>query len=150
MAEPADRKVLPVPPAPQGHYVPVVVHGGIAYTAGMTPRVDGRLAVRGLVGADLTVTEARVAAGLAAGNAVAAVAESVGGLDRVRRCLRMTVYVACRPDFTHHSAVADGASEVLQDWLGERAAVARSAVGVSSLPSGAPVEVELTVAVTTD
>ncbi|WP_346534309.1 RidA family protein [Micromonospora sp. DPT] len=150
MAEPAARGTLPAPPAPQGHYVPVVVHAGAAYTAGMTPRVDGRLAVRGLVGADLTVAEARAAAGLAAGNAVAAVAEAVGGLDRVRRCLRMTVYVACRPDFTQHSAVADGASEVLRDWLGERGAVARSAVGVASLPSGAPVEVELTVAVTGD
>lgn len=150
MAEPAARGALPAPPAPQGHYVPVVVHAGTAYTAGMTPRVDGRLAVRGLAGADLTVAEARAAAGLAAGNAVAAVAAAVGGLDRVRRCLRMTVYVACRPDFTQHSAVADGASEMLRDWLGDRGAVTRSAVGVASLPSGAPVEVELTVAVTAD
>ncbi|MGW5669001.1 RidA family protein [Micromonospora sp. NPDC003776] len=150
MAEPTGRGSLPAPPAPQGHYVPVVVHAGIAYTAGMTPRVDGQLAVCGVVGADLTVVQARAAAGLAASNAVAAVAEAVGGLDRVRRCLRMTVYVACRPDFTQHSMVADGASEVLRDWLGERGAVARSAVGVSSLPSGAPVEVELTVAVAAD
>ncbi|MBM0257995.1 RidA family protein [Micromonospora sp. 4G55] len=150
MAEPAARGTLPAPSAPQGHYVPVVVHAGTAYTAGMTPRVDGRLAVRGLVGGGSDRGRARAAAGLAAGNAVAAVAEAVGGLDRVRRCLRMTVYVACRPDFTQHSAVADGASEVLRDWLGERGAVARSAVGVASLPSGAPVEVELTVAVTGD
>ncbi|QGN49183.1 RidA family protein [Micromonospora sp. WMMD558] len=148
MADPAGRGALAAPPAPQGHYVPAVVHAGTAYAAGMTPRVDGRLVARGLVGVDLTVAEARAAAGLAAGNALAAVAQAVGGLEQVRRCLRMTVYVACRPGFTQHTAVADGASEVLRDWLGDRGAVARSAVGVASLPSDAPVEVELTVAVT--
>jgi enamine deaminase RidA (YjgF/YER057c/UK114 family) len=147
VAESAGPMNLPSPPAPQGHYLPVVVHGGIAYLAGMTPRVNGQLTARGVVGADLTVDEARVAAGVAARNAIAAVADCVGGLDRVQRCLRMTVYVACHPDFAQHSAVADGASETLRDWLGERGAVARSAVGVASLPSGAPVEVELTLAV---
>jgi enamine deaminase RidA (YjgF/YER057c/UK114 family) len=44
--------------------------------------------------------------------------------------------------------VADGASAVLRERLGERGAVARSAVGVRTLPSGAPVEVELVAAVT--
>jgi enamine deaminase RidA (YjgF/YER057c/UK114 family) len=148
VAEPTGRGSLPAPPVPQGHYVPVVVHAGTAYAAGMTPRVNGHLRVRGVVGVDLTVDEACIAAGLAATNAIAAVADAVGGLDRVQRCLRMTVYVACQPDFVQHSAVADGASKVLRDWLGERGTVVRSAVGVVSLPSGAPVEVELTVAVT--
>lgn len=140
---------LPPPPVPQGHYVPVVLHAGIAYVAGMTPRVNGELVNRGSVGRDLSVSDARDAAAVAASNAIAAVADAIGGLDRVQRCLRMTVYVSCGADFIEHSKVADGASEVLRDWLGERGAVARSAVGVASLPSGAPVEIELTVAVAT-
>ncbi|MGH8961362.1 MAG: RidA family protein [Jatrophihabitantaceae bacterium] len=142
MVEPAWPNV----PPPQGQYVPAVVHGGIAVSAGMTPRVDGRLTVVGTVGTDVSVPDAFAAAGLAAANALGAIAQAVGGLPNVARCLRMTVYIACRADFTEHSAVADGASAELRRRLGDRGAVARSAIGVASLPSGAPVEVELMVA----
>lgn len=138
---------LPARPTPQGDYVPAVVHNGLAVSAGMTPRVAGTLAVKGLVGADVGVAEAREAAGIAAANAVSAIADATGGVERIERCMRMTVYVACVPDFTDQSAVADGASAALTRLLGERGRAARSAIGVAALPSGAPVEVELTVAV---
>lgn len=108
----------------------------------MTPRAGGELAVRGIVGANLTVGRARVAAGLAAANALAAAASAAGGLDRLGACLKLTVYIACTAGFTEHSAVADGASEALLRLFGDGAA-ARTAIGVASLPSGAPVEVEL-------
>jgi enamine deaminase RidA (YjgF/YER057c/UK114 family) len=132
---------------PQGAYVPAVVHGGLAWTAGMTPRRYGELVVQGIVGRDLDIAEAREAAAIAADNAVTALAEAVGlpGIDRV---VKMTVFIAAVDGFTAHSAVADGASKVLRERLGERGAVARSAVGVRTLPSGAPVEVELVAAVT--
>jgi enamine deaminase RidA (YjgF/YER057c/UK114 family) len=126
--------------------VPVVVHGGLAYTAGMTPRRYGELVVTGIVGRDLDVASAREAAVIAAGNAVTAVVEAVG-LAGIVRCLKMTVFIAAADSFTAHSAVADGASLALRERLGDRGVVARSAVGVRTLPSGAPVEVELIVAV---
>lgn len=131
---------------PQGAYVPAVVHDGLAWTAGMTPRRHGELLVAGVVGRDLDLAAAREAAGVAAGNAVTALVEAVG-LAGIVRALKMTVFVAAVDGFTAHSAVADGASAVLRERLGERGAVARSAVGVRSLPSGAPVEVELVAAV---
>lgn len=106
--------------------------------------------MRGCVGRDVDARTARRAAALAASNALLAVAEAAGGLDRIARCLRMTVYLCCSGDFTGHSAVADGASETLRAWLGERGSVARTAVGVAALPSGAPVEVDLTVALVRD
>lgn len=126
---------------PQGRYVAAVVHDGIAYSAGMTPRIDGVLVVTGRVGAEVSLDAAREAAALAARNALAAVAD--GG--HVLRCLRMTVYIAAVEGFTEHSRVADAASDALAAVLG-RAELARSAVGVAGLPGGAPVEVELTVA----
>ncbi len=129
--------------------MPAVVHGGLAFSAGMTPRAGGTLRVRGRVGAEVGAATARRAAALAAANALLAVAEAAGGLDRIARCLRLTVYLACSDDFTGHTAVADGASETLRAWLGERGAAARTAVGVRTLPSGAPVEVDLTAALTT-
>lgn len=134
---------LPIPPAPRGEYVPAVVMNGIAYSAGMTPRVAGELSVRGAVGDEVSLDAARDAAGIAAANALAAVAAAAGGLGRIARLLRVTVYVACKADFVDHSAVADGASMALHDHLGGAAAAARTAIGVQCLPSGAPVEVEL-------
>lgn len=139
---------LPKVPAPQGSYVPAVAGGGIVVSAGMTPRVDGELVARGVVGRDLTIEQAASAAGVAALNALAAVADTAGGLDHVGRCLRMTVFVACTPGFTAHSAVADGATAALADHLDDARLPARSAIGVLALPSGAPVEVELTATVT--
>ncbi|TNC23432.1 RidA family protein [Amycolatopsis alkalitolerans] len=141
--KPAEPATVP----PQGDYVPAIIHNGLAFSAGMTPRVGGRLAVRGVIGADLGEEEARRAAGMAASNALRAIAEAAGGLDAIERCLRMTVYLACVPGFTAHSRVADGASVALRAWLGDRGQAVRSAIGVRSLPSGAPVEVELTAAV---
>lgn len=148
MSEPTSAETqLPAVPTPQGDYVPAVAHGGLVVTAGMTPRVDGRLTTTGLVGQDLDVPTARAAAGIAARNALAAVAWAAGGLDRVERCLRMSVFVACADGFTELSAVADGATAAIAEHLGHRRLPARTAIGVRALPSGAPVEVELTAAV---
>lgn len=138
---------FPAVPRPQGAYIPAVAErlraGDLLITsAGMTPRVDGRLTATGLVGRDLDVTRARTAAAVAARNAVAAV--TVGDPGCVRRWLRMTVYVACTDDFTDLSAVADGASAVLDELTPGLGRPARSAIGVRALPGGAPVEVELT------
>lgn len=138
---------LPPPPRPRGDYVPAVLVDGIAYSAGMTPRRNGELVTRGTVGADVSIEDAVTAAGLAAVNALSAVAAVAGGLDRVRRCVRMTVYVTCSDDFRALSAVADGASAALARHVDAAALPARSAVGVRRLPDGAPVEVELTAAV---
>ncbi|MBB5164869.1 RidA family protein [Mycobacterium sp. AZCC_0083] len=131
-----------LPPAPQGDYATAVVHAGIAYSAGMTPRRDGRLTVTGVVGSTVSVAQAWAAARLAAANAVAAVRAALPG-DATVRCLRMSVYVACAPEFHDLSTVADGASDAIVTILGPQALPARSAIGVQSLPSGAPVEVEL-------
>ena len=143
---------LPTPPRPQGGYVPAVVHqapgvpGGVVMTAGMTPRIDGTLQHRGQVGRDLDLTTAQAAASIAVGNALAAAVTSLGPDRRFDRVLRLVVYVNAGPDFEQHTAVADGASARLRELLGEAGDAARAAVGVTSLPGGACVEVELTCA----
>ncbi|MHC9296832.1 RidA family protein [Mycobacterium sp. LTG2003] len=133
-------------PAPQGDYVPAVRYDGVVYTAGMTPRRDGRLILSGVVGATVTAEQARAAAGVAADNALSAVRSQAAPDVRIR-CLRMTVYIACAPTFHDLSAVADGASAAIRDALGEAALPARAAIGVQSLPSGAPVEIDLIAAI---
>lgn len=132
-------------PPPQGDYVPAVLHHGLIHTAGMTPRRDGVLLCTGIVGDTLSIDEARAAAAHAARNALAAARSVVPPGGRLRP-LKMTVFIACIPAFTRLSAVADAASGVLEAELGAAARPARSAIGVAALPSGAPVEVELTAA----
>jgi enamine deaminase RidA (YjgF/YER057c/UK114 family) len=124
-----------------------VVEHGLVVTAGMTPRVDGSLLHRGQVGIDVSLQEAREAAAVAVGNALAAAVAALGPGERLGRALRMTVYVNAAPDFTAHPAVADGASARLSELLGDRGVAARSAVGVTSLPGGACVELDLTLSV---
>lgn len=138
------RDQLPAPPRAQGSYVPAVVEAGIVVTAGMTPRVDGELAHTGRVGVEVSLEDAQAAASIALGNALSAALAALGDDRRLERILRLTVYVACGPDFTAQTAVADGASARLQDLLGDRGRASRSAVGVASLPGGACVELELT------
>jgi enamine deaminase RidA (YjgF/YER057c/UK114 family) len=134
-------------PRAQGAYATVVVHGGLAMTAGMTPRVAGQLWRRGVVGDTVTVEDAQECMRIATGNGLDVLADRLGGLDAIEACLRMTVYLACAPDFVDHSRLADAGSAVLRERLGDRGTPVRSAVGVATLPGGAPVEVELTVAV---
>ena len=143
----SERRLLPSVPAPRGCYVPALVHDKIAFSAGMTPRIGGLLIERGIVGEDVTEAAARHAAGVAALNAVAAIAETLGGVHHIERCLRMVVYVACSPHFEHHSLIADGASDAIRECLGDHGLPVRTTIGVQSLPGGAPVEVDLTVAV---
>ncbi|WP_228499011.1 RidA family protein [Nocardioides agariphilus] len=145
MAELARR--LPPVPRPQGAYAPAVVDHGLLLTAGMTPRLDGMLQHCGQVGTGVTLREAQEAAAVAVGNALAAAVSVLGPGQRLGRVLRMTVYVNAAPGFEEHTAVADGASARLHELLGERGVAARAAVGVTSLPGGACVELDLTASV---
>lgn len=142
---------LPTPPAPLAAYVPAVRSGSHVWTAGQLPLVDGELPVTGKVGEGPGLVAPDVAADLArtaALNALGAVAELAGSLDRVRRVVKVVGYVASDPSFTGQPAVVDGASRLLGQLFGEAGVHARSAVGVTVLPKDAPVEVELVVELT--
>lgn len=137
---------LPGPFPPHDPLDAVVVHGGTARTSGCLPRDPQGSFRTGLVGRDLTVAEAAECAALCAQNAVSLLRAALGSLDRVERVLTMTVFVACGSDFSEQPAVGDGASRVLTDIFGDAGRHTRSAIGVAALPRGAPVEVEVTVA----
>lgn len=133
---------LPPPPAALGAYVPAVRAGRLVFTAGQLPMTDGALVAAGLVGTEVETADAARAAERCALNALAAAA-TVCDLDEVVRVVKLTGYVASAPGFTAQPAVIDGASAVLAAAFGERGRHAREAVGVASLPLGAPVEVSV-------
>lgn len=136
---------LPPVAAPLAAYIPAIASAGQVLTSGQLPTVQGALVAIGKVGADVTVEQATQAARVAVLNALAAAASEVGGIDNIRRVVRMVVYVAGTPDFTAQPQVANGASELLGEIFGPLGRHVRSAVGVASLPLDAPVELELVV-----
>jgi enamine deaminase RidA (YjgF/YER057c/UK114 family) len=129
-----------------GNYVPVIADGGTAYVSGQVPRVGDRVVVTGCVGADVDLAQAQAAARICAIRALLLLEQSLGSLDAIRRVLRVGVYVQCTQAFTQHSEVADAASSLLVDVLGEAGRHTRTSVGVCQLPKNASVELEMTVA----
>lgn len=138
---------IPAVAAPVAAYVPAVRSGAHVFTSGQLPMVDGQLIRTGKVGGEVSPEEAYDCARQCALNAIAAVHAEIGELSRVKRIVKVVVFVASTPDFTGQPQVANGVSELLGEVFAEVGAHARSAVGVAVLPLDAPVEVELVVEV---
>ena len=138
---------LPPPPRPAGTYTPVVVENGLAWVAGQIALEGGAVVRPGLVDRDVAVEAAQEVARRASLQAVSALATVLGSIDRIRRVVRVTVYVATSPGFVRQHEVANGATQVLVDLFGEDGRPSRVAIGVAALPLNAPVEVELLAAV---
>lgn len=133
---------LPPAPKPVAAYVPSVRTGNLVFVSGQLPMKDGVLA-KGTVPGQVSVEAAAAAARQAALNGLAVLADAAGGLDRVKRIVRVGVFVCSEAGFTDQPKVANGASELLQQVFGEAGRHARAAVGNIALPLGACVEVEL-------
>ncbi|MEY9839826.1 RidA family protein [Streptacidiphilus sp. EB103A] len=138
---------LPQVVPPLAAYVPAVQAGEFVFTSGQLPMVDGKLALTGKVGAEVTAEEAKAQARICALNALAAVKSVIGDLDRIEQVVKVVGFVASAADFTGQPGVVNGASELLGEALGAAGVHARSAVGVAVLPLDAPVEVEIQVRV---
>ena len=139
---------LPTPPKPAGTYSSVVVDGSRAWVSGQIVLQDGAILHPGLVDRDVSPETAKEVARRAALQALSALDATLGSLDRVRRIVRVAVYVASVPTLTRQHEVGNGATEVLTQIFGEAGRPARVAMGVAALPLNAPIEVEMVVALT--
>ncbi len=133
---------LPAAAAPAANYVPFARSGNLLFTAGQLPFRDGKLSATGLLGRDLTTAEGREAAKWCAVNILAQARAALGDLTAIARVVKISVFVASTADFTEQHLVANGASDLLVEVLGEAGRHARSAVGMASLPLNAAVEIE--------
>ncbi len=139
---------LPAATKPVASYVPVARTGPSLYVSGQLPVREGKLIATGKVASRVALAEAQSAARQCVLNMLAAVRDALdGNLERVHRVVKLTVFVASDPDFAEQHLVANGASELLVEALGERGRHARSAVGVACLPLNAPVELDAVVEV---
>ena len=140
---------LPQVGAPIGNYVHTKRVGNLLYLSGKGPPegADGRMP-RGKLGAGMAVDEGYRYARQVGLVLIAAIKDALGGdLDRVADIVKVLGMVNAAPDFEDHPRVVNGCSDLFVEVFGERGRHARSAVGMSSLPGGIPVEIEGIVAV---
>ena len=130
-------------PKPIAAYVPSVRTGSLVFISGQLPLTGQSLLAQGKVPRDVPVDQAQAAAAQCVLNALAVLkAELDGDLSKVRRVVRVGVFVQSTDEFDKQSQVANGASELLEKVLGEQGRHVRAAVGVNALPLNAAVEVE--------
>ncbi len=136
---------LALPPVfpPVGNYVGCVVVGNTVFVGGHGP-VDGDNVVRGKVGKDLSIDEARAAARMTGLSILATLQSELGTLDRIERIIKVFGMVNVAPGFNQTPAVIDGCSDLLVDIFGDAGRHTRSAVGLAELPFDIAVEIELT------
>jgi enamine deaminase RidA (YjgF/YER057c/UK114 family) len=135
---------LPKAAAPVASYVPVVVHGGLAFVSGQLPFFDGQV-VKGRLGDDVSIAEGQAAA-RACGLMIVAQLDAAGLLEQVERVVKLGAFINCTVDFTDQPEVANGASDLMEEIFGGAGQHARAAVGVPALPRGAAVEVDAVIA----
>ena len=139
--------VLPVVTAPVANYVNVVRTGNLLYLSGkISVKLDGTY-ITGKVGKDLTIEQGYEAARLTVLQHLAVLKGELGDLGKVKRIVKVLGMVNCEGDFKDHPKVINGYSDFMVEIFGEKGKHARSAVGVSSLPMNASVEVEVIVEV---
>jgi len=132
---------LPEAAAPVAAYVPVVETGGLLHISGQLPFIDGQL-VTGRLGDGVSLEDGQKAAQACGLMLVAQIKKYIGDLSRVKRIVKLGVFVNSTADFTDQPKVANGASELMVSLFGDAGRHARSAVGVPVLPLGAAVEVD--------
>lgn len=135
--------VLPPPPKPVGSYVAGLKTGNLVFVSGQIPLEKGVITLAGKVGKDVTLEDAQQGARKCALAGLAIAADIAGGVDNIKRIVRLAVFVNSAPGFTDQPKVANGASDTMVEIFGEQGRHVRAAVGANELPLNAAVEVEM-------
>ncbi|MBF0345198.1 MAG: RidA family protein [Nitrospirae bacterium] len=133
---------LPQAPEPIGSYVTCVQSGSLLFLSGLLPLVEGKLMAVGKVAREVSVDTAREAARQTVINALSVVRRHLGGLNAIKRCVKLTGYVASSLGFYSQPEVLNAASDLLFELMGEEGRHARVAIGVDALPLNSPLEIE--------
>ena len=138
---------IPETVKPLAAYIPAMRVGNLVMTSGQVPISDGAVIYSGKVGKDLSEEEGKEAAKLCALNCLSAIKSVIVNLDKIKRVVKLTVFVSSAEGFTAQPKVANGASEFIVEIFGDAGKHVRSAVGVSELPLNSAVEIEMIVEV---
>lgn len=139
------KLTLPPTSSPVANYVPAVRTGNLIHLAGHIPRDAAGKVITGKVGRDATPEAANAAARQTTLALLATLKHELGDLSKVKRVVRVAGYVNATDDFTGHSQVINGCSDLLVAVFGNRGRHARASLGMASLPLNAVVEIEMLV-----
>ncbi|MBM2853132.1 MAG: hypothetical protein HW417_60 [Steroidobacteraceae bacterium] len=132
--------MLPDAPKPVATYVTAVRTGNLLFLSGHG-ECGGALKT-GKVGRDLTLEEGVRSAERVGLCMLATIKAAVGDLSKVKRFVRILGMIQTTEDFTDHPKVMNGFSDLMVVAFGDNGRGARAAVGMQSLPSNIPVEIE--------
>ncbi len=138
---------LPIPAKDVGPSCHVRDNGDLCVVGSALPYSDGRLVHKGRLGLELRLEQGQAAARAALIQALAMLKAHLGSLNKIKACLQLTAYVAASAEFKDHLKVLDQAGALLVDLFGTAGKHTRTAFGVSSLPEGACVMLELLVTI---
>jgi enamine deaminase RidA (YjgF/YER057c/UK114 family) len=134
---------LPPLAAPVAAFVPYVQTGNLLYLSGHIAKTGGK-PWSGKLGRELTTEQGKSAARSIAIDLVGTLHGALGDLEKVQRIVKLMVLVNSDPSFTEQHLVANGASELLAEiFIGDKGQHARAAFGVSQIPFGSCVEIDL-------
>lgn len=136
---------LKEPGKPIANFITAVTVGKLVFVSGHGPVLPNGEYMKGKVGVDVDVTQAKEAARLTGISLLGALKSEIGDLNKVKRFVKVLGMVNAVPTFDQHPQVINGFSDLMVDVFGENGKHARSAVGVGSLPMNIPVEIEMIV-----
>ncbi len=138
---------LPQAAAPAANYIPNLITGNQLVISGQLPMQNGKLAITGQLGADLSIEQGQEAARLCALNILAQIRQALRGFERFERLIKLGGFVNAPPSFHDHPQVINGASDFMVEVLGDAGRHTRFAVGAAGLPFNAGVEIDALVAI---
>ncbi|PCJ58016.1 MAG: hypothetical protein COA79_14690 [Planctomycetota bacterium] len=134
---------LPTPVSSVANYLPYTIHQNTIYISGQLPIKNGDVLHQGQVGQNISIDEAIEAAQICCINIIAQLNEATDkDLNKVKRCLKLGIFVACTSDFTDQPKVGNGASDLIVNIFGDIGKHSRFSVGCTSLPLNACVEID--------
>lgn len=134
---------LPSPAPKVGIYKPVIQIDDMLYISGQGATIDGVPAITGRIGEERTIEEGQEAAKLCALNALAALHEYLGDLNKIDCIVKTLGFVASAADFYEQPKVINGCSALIRDIWGEDKGIgARSAIATNVLPGNISAEIE--------
>lgn len=137
--------ILPVPPKPAGSYIPVVISDQLAFVSGQIPVKDGQIVYQGKVASQQSIENAQNAAKLCIINGLSQLNSQFGTLENLEKIIKISGFVNSDDGFTDQPKVINPASDLLVDIFGDKGKHSRIAVGVSSLPLNATIEIDMIV-----
>jgi enamine deaminase RidA (YjgF/YER057c/UK114 family) len=138
---------LEASPKPSGNYVPYTLIPPFLYLSGVTPKINNHLQYKGKIGRELTKEDGYQAARQCIINQLGTIHTALGDLNKVSKIVKISGFINADPEFIDLPYVLNGASDLLLELFGDTGIHARSAIGVSTLPGGAAVEIECIVRV---